>query len=435
MESVSNKGAVRILVLTNLYPPHFIGGYELICQTVVETLRERGHALAILTSDHTVASAGPESAQLPVERSLAINGLYGHPWRGFREIRWLEKRNNDALRAALARHQPDLVYVWNMGGLSKSMLFSLQARGVPTVYYLSDHWISRAAESDVWIRWWNHAGLPCTRRLLRGCLELTGARKRWDALAPTAPLQHLRFERIYFCSRALRQSTAAAGYDVGHGAVIPCPVHPRYFQGDSPPLKRQLQRLLYVGRLSADKGVLTALRALALLQGQWDGQLTICGRGDPSYVAGLQQFIREHRLNVTIKAAALDEMPHVYRTHDLLLFTSEWEEPFALTPLEAMACGRPVIGTTTGGSAELFRHRENSLTYAAGDARQLALCIREFASDFNLRVCCARTGLAEARQRFAASVIVDQIEDYLQESLRPIRRPRHFTAINSTLPA
>ena len=47
-------------------------------------------------------------------------------------------------------------------------------------------------------------------------------------------------------------------------------------------------------------------------------------------------------------------MPAVYRAHDLLLFTSEWAEPFALTPIEAMGCGLPVIGTTTGGSAELF---------------------------------------------------------------------------------
>ena len=62
----------------------------------------------------------------------------------------------------------------------------------------------------------------------------------------------------------------------------------------------------------------------------------------------------------------------VYRQHDALLFTSEWEEPFALTPLEAMACGLPVIGTTTGGSKELFRCGSNALTYTAGNHHELA---------------------------------------------------------------
>jgi hypothetical protein len=37
-------------VVTNLYPPHHIGGYELGCRDVVEKLRSRGHAMRVLTS-------------------------------------------------------------------------------------------------------------------------------------------------------------------------------------------------------------------------------------------------------------------------------------------------------------------------------------------------------------------------------------------------
>ena len=81
-----------------------------------------------------------------------------------------------------------------------------------------------------------------------------------SASAPTNPTRHLHFPRIYFCSRALRDLTAKAGYDVAHGAIIYCPVHLRYFQ--APPIQpAQVKRLLYVGRLAEDKGVMTALRA------------------------------------------------------------------------------------------------------------------------------------------------------------------------------
>ena len=45
---------MRILALTNLYPPHYLGGYELICQMVVHELRARGHEVQVLTSNHIV---------------------------------------------------------------------------------------------------------------------------------------------------------------------------------------------------------------------------------------------------------------------------------------------------------------------------------------------------------------------------------------------
>jgi len=110
-------------------------------------------------------------------------------------------------------------------------------------------------------------------------------------------------------------------------------------------------------------------------------------------------------------------MPQVYRSHDALVFTSEWEEPFALTPLEAMASGIPVIGTLTGGSIELLRHRENALTYKAGDAEELASRILELDSEPALRERMARTAHAEMA-RYDQPVITDQIESFLVETVK-----------------
>lgn len=408
---------MNILVLTNLYPPHYIGGYELICQTVVEGLRARGHAISILTSDYGLGAAGASAPESGIERTLKINGLYGHPWLPLRKLRWVEKHNNQALRRTMASVCPDLVYIWNMGGLSKSMLFTLQELGIPRVFYISDHWIIRGLRADVWLNWWNRPDSTLPRRLARHACECAGLRQRWQLLAPTNPASHLRFPRIYFCSRALRDLTAQAGYDVGHGAIIYAPIHERFLHAErrSPPTS--LSRLLYVGRLAEDKGVMTTLRALALLRERFNGRLSIYGRGDADYVNQLQRFAHEQRLEVTFSTATADQMPDIYRQHDALLFPSEWAEPFALTPIEAMACGLPVIGTTTGGSAELFRDGENALTYTAGHAGQLAERIWELASDHRLRQRCADNGFTEARARCAAPVILGQVEQYLSESL------------------
>ena len=68
-------------------------------------------------------------------------------------------------------------------------------------------------------------------------------------------------------------------------------------------------------------------------------------------------------------------MPSIYKKHDVYLYTPEWPEPFPTAPLEAMACGIPVIGTSIGGASEIFRHGENALTFTPGDVDQLAGCM------------------------------------------------------------
>jgi glycogen synthase len=108
------------------------------------------------------------------------------------------------------------------------------------------------------------------------------------------------------------------------------------------------------------------------------------------------------------------ELARIYAEHDVLIFPSEWDEPFAITPLEAAHAGLAVIGTTTGGSGELFRNRETAMTFRAGDAADCARAIRELSADrelfekisFNLRL--------EVRGKHTLEAMVDKIERSLK---------------------
>lgn len=408
---------MKILVVTNLYPPHYIGGYELRCEVVVKALRASGHDVEVLTSNHGVEVNLPQPTETGVERTFRVHGFFGHPWLGIRQLRGLEFHNNQILRKAIARFQPDVVHVWNLGGISKSLILTLQDLNIPTVFDVSDHWIARSLVGDVWLRWWNQEDPPFTHRALRTLWNALGLRSKYQAQAPTNPLRHIEFPRIYFCSAALRDITEKKGYNVGHGAVIHCPVDIRRFHGTPRSANEPLRKLLYVGRLSEDKGALTALKAMALIRDKFAGVLHLYGRGDADYEKKLREFAKNERLNVEFRSATAAEMPEVYRQHDALLFTSEWEEPFALTPLEAMASGLPVIGTTTGGSVELFRHQENALTYPAGDAGSLASQILALDRDSVFRSALASKGHQEVRAKFDESCIVPQIENYLRETV------------------
>ena len=406
---------MKILFLTNLYPPHYVGGYELVCAAVNNAMRERGHLTHVLTSNHQVKDGVAEEG---VERSLWIHGYFGHPWLNIRQLRALEFHNNQTLRAAVGRFAPDLVHVFNLGGLSKSMIVTLDRLGVPTVFYVSDHWIARGLDADVWLTWWNRSNPSVGARLLRAAWTLSGCRKAWDQVAPTMAARSIHFRRLQFCSRFLRDHTAAAGFDVQHGRVIYNSIDPARFCGSIAPPEESLRRLLWVGRFADDKGPMTALKAMEALKGRFDGGLTLCGRGDPDYTDSLADFASQRNLPVTFLEAEAAQMPGIYRSHQALLFTSEWEEPFALTPLEAMACGLPVIGTTTGGSAEIFRAGENALTYPAGNAELLAQRILELAADPALRTRIAAAGQSDVRARFSEAAIMNQTEGFLLEAVR-----------------
>ncbi|OYW77335.1 MAG: hypothetical protein B7Z37_04630 [Verrucomicrobia bacterium 12-59-8] len=402
---------MKILTLTNLYPPFYVGGYELRCAAITEALRDRGHDICVLTSDHGLESEPSPPNQSHVRRQLRIHGYYGHPWLGLGQLQHLEAHNNNTLRAAIAEFQPDVVHVWCMNGLSKSLCLTLQQIGIPTVYDVSDHWILRSLKADVWLDWWNRQEGSLASKTQRALWSISGRRKALHRIAPTNPVSDLRFPRLYFTSARLRELTAEQGYDVKHGSVIHCPVDTGHFSGS--PVTRMPKNWLWVGRLAEDKGILTALRALTLLKERFLGELHVYGKGDAGYVAMLKQFAQDNALPVTWHCATPDQMPDVYRAHDALLFTSEWEEPFALTPLEAMSCGLPVIGTLTGGSRELFRHGENALTYTAGDAAHLAEQILLLQHDAKLRHSITEKGHHEVRERFAMKPIVDQVEEFL----------------------
>jgi len=407
---------MKILYLTNLYPPHGIGGYELICGCVNRAMRERSHITRVLTSDYGAESGGAQEDKSEVERTLRIHGFFGRPWLGIRKLRALEMHNNRTLRRVIAEFRPDAVHVFNLGGISKSLAHTLQRLNVPTVYFVSDHWIAQSLAADVWMDWWNRPGRSRAQKIVRKSLELCGARALLDEAAPTAPACELEFRRIYFCSEFLRGQAVSRGYDVAHAAVIHNAVDTRRF---TPKAQRNTDcgRWLFVGRLTPEKGIRTVLRAISRLGDSFPGTLTICGRGTPELEAELRAIVETQELPVTFTEATAAQMPEIYRRHDALIFASEWEEPFALTPLEAMACGLPVIATTTGGSAELFRDGVNALTFKAGDDEDLGRQILRLRGDSSLCALVAANGCEEVRGGFREETIMDRVEKYVTDSV------------------
>jgi glycosyltransferase involved in cell wall biosynthesis len=226
------------------------------------------------------------------------------------------------------------------------------------------------------------------------------------------------FDRICFCSRALKQSAERAGFVVGHGEVIYPGITGAFF-GEIKPAAAPMKKFLIVGKLSEENGVMTALEALKIVRAaRLNVTLQIYGRGDSNYVAKLRSFVVSNQLPVEFLTVSNlnSDMAAIYKRHDVLLHTPQWAEPFPVTPLEAMGCGLPVIGSTAGGAEELFHHGENAMTFPPGDAAQLAARIQELQISPALRCQMAETAQNEVVSKFNDTVIMDQVENFLLAS-------------------
>ncbi|MEY4916955.1 MAG: hypothetical protein RL616_868, partial [Verrucomicrobiota bacterium] len=230
----------------------------------------------------------------------------------------------------------------------------------------------------------------------------------------------------HFCSDFIRQTAVKNGVAFApHNSVVAhWGIEPAEFTA-SPRPRWPVKKLLYAGQMIPEKGIHTAIAALGLLAKEnnfSDLTLSLVGGGmRPDYEKELRaqpaQLGIADRVNFLGKIPRA-ELPRVYAEHDVLIFPSEWDEPFAITPLEAIASGLNVVGTTTGGSGELFRNRETAMTFAAGDAADCARAIRELCAGQELFEKISFNARLEVRSQHTLEAMVDKIEASLLTEIR-----------------
>ena len=438
---------MTILVLSSLYPPHDAGTGDTRCLQVTEALRARGHVVRVLTSNHGV---GTEQRDAEIERRLLLQGVFGHPpVTGFHELRRLEGRNHDLLRDTVASFQPDLVLVWSLEGLPKSLIYTLPRLTLPTVYAVLDGWLAGGIRADPWLAWWARPAAPFLSALWRAVLEMSGQRNRIDLHTPTRlmpgyerlpevygtaaqlaavrpnSITAFRFERVYFASYLLKGQAERAGFQVEHAAVIYPGVNVGPYAASPRPQSAPTRKFLIVSELTPENGVMTALEAWRLLRlTHIQATLSVYGSGRSEYIAKLRSFVVTHQLPVeflTLTSTQRD-LAAIYRQHDALLHTPEWDEPFAPAPFQAMASGLPVICSRAGGLHEVVRHGETAFTYAAGDARELASRVQELQIQPALRCQVVENAQHLVFTLLSESAVTDQIEQYLEASLQSAHR-------------
>jgi glycogen synthase len=371
---------VRVLTVTNWYPPHHLGGYELSCFDVMTRLEARGHEVHVLCgdtrlgSDDSVTDADHESR---VRRSLRLyhdgDRILRPSWRDRLAI---EQQNQHELTTALREVRPDVVSIWHLAAVSHGVLTTVARSGIPVVLSICDDWLTYGLDLDAWAGPFNRS------RPRRVVGHVVGRVLGVPTVVPdVGPLGS-----YLFVTRATEErAVAGSRWAPRRRAVVWSGIDRTVFNPGDRPRPAWSWRLITTGRFDPRKGFETVIRALPLLPD--DATLACWGRGGGAERARLAAIADELGVANRVRFGALerDELAHQYRSSDVMVFPSVWEEPFGLVPVEAMACGTSVVATGVGGSAEFLVDGSNSLLVPPGDPVALASALLRLAEDPALR--------------------------------------------------
>ena len=337
---------MRVAVVSNLYPPDVLGGYELLARDVTERLRARGHDVDVICAGEGTMSEG-------CWRVLRLSRPFGSPARRDRARHALAAGLNARAIAGYlrARGRPDAVLAMSQRRLGLEPLRAFARAGAPIVATVNDDWPV--------------AYVP------RSILDRT--------LGRLATWWSLDLQQVVYLSDAVRRHVKEAGAPLPDGIVQAQGVDRLLFTPRPPRPVPRAAKLLVVGRLHPSKAPDAAIDALAELP---EATLTFAGAPvDAAYDAALRARAVERRVEDRIRwlgAVPRERLPDVYRDADVLLFPNRFEgEGQGLTYLEAMSCGVPVVAHPTGGARDLLAGSGAAIEVEACDGPSFARGVRE----------------------------------------------------------
>ncbi len=217
--------------------------------------------------------------------------------------------------------------------------------------------------------------------------------------------------------------------------VIPCGVDLERFHPDgaAAPRRRGLRRLLCVGRLVERKGIGNAIEALAQVP---DTELVIAGGAEPER---LHADPDAQRLLAIARAAGVEgrvdlrgrvdreRLPALLRSADAVV-CAPWYEPFGIVPLEAMACGVPVVAAAVGGMIDSVVDGVTGVHVPPRDPERLAATLNALLVDPAACDAYGRAGVRRARRLYDWERIATATLDVYARLARRAPRPRRRRA-------
>jgi D-inositol-3-phosphate glycosyltransferase len=295
----------------------------------------------------------------------------------------------DALAECFALNPPDVVHAhfWMSGWAARRALATTPSGPAPL--FVTFHALGVVKR--------RHQGSADTSPADRDQVELGLAREA---------------DRIIATCRDEVQELTALGADASRISVVPCGVDLDLFTpapdpGSHPEREDERPfRVLSVGRLVPRKGFGDAIEAIAAVP---DAELLIAGGPEQARMEGHPEVTRllgvASRHGVSDRVRLLGpvprrSMPVLLRSVDVVV-CAPWYEPFGIVPLEAMACGVPVVATAVGGLLDTVVDQVTGLHVPPRDPAALSAALNHLRAHPEQRRAYGEAAAARVGQRFS----------------------------------
>lgn len=385
---------MRFCHVTTFYPPWNFGGDGIAIRTICEALANRGHEVDVVHCVDAYELRGHRAVRQPADSSRVRRHAIRSPLGRLSPLITQQTGRPGPKRQQLEKILADgydVVHFHNISLIGGPGVLPL-SRAPVTLYTTHDHWLLCPTH----VLWKNRSG-PCDRPTCLTCSLRSGI-----------PPQAWRYTNLL--ERGLRHVDAllcpsdySAQRHRAAGITRPIHVH-RWFprvgaEPDKPirgPATETDPRPLfaYSGRLVASKGVEALLEAFAPRP---DYRLVLAGDGALAGPLRRRFQAAEHiRFAGEVHAAELERL---LRRATAVIVPSWGPEVLALSAVEALACGTPVIVRRAGGSAESVELTGGGLIYDRPE--QLMPLVDRLAADSRLRATLAARALTGCRLHFS----------------------------------
>ncbi|PST82802.1 phosphoheptose isomerase [Pedobacter yulinensis] len=209
--------------------------------------------------------------------------------------------------------------------------------------------------------------------------------------------------------------------------IVPCGFNPEeFFPVDKQVARKQLgladdeQVILQLGRMVPRKGIDNVIRALPHVTGNKALKLIVVGgQTDDAEMLRLKAIARD--LQVTHQVVfegskQRRELSMYYNAADIFV-TTPWYEPFGITPLEAMACGTPVIGANVGGIKYTVQEGKTGYLVTHNSPHELARRLTDLLGDDAKRLKMGAEAIKRVNRNFTWEKVALQVSGVYQRVL------------------
>ena len=390
---------MRLLAITNLYPPQELGGYGRSIADFVWGLQELGHSVQVVSTDAPylgpAAPTGPSGE--PVDRGLKLKGSYDGGVRPIQDSVTRERidaANRACLQAWLSQGTWDGVLLGNLDLLGPELLTPLLAAQIPIQH---------------------HVGFVS------------------PPYHPSAYPRHGRY-KLVAASQTVRQSLIQAGLPLEPDAVVYPGARTELFGEAATGMPRPLPadgsparplKVCFAGLLMASKGAHTVVEALIQLRQRGiHAQATMAGgEFQAGYRQQLEQLLEQAGLGGSVQFVGQLQrraLARMFALHHVGIFPSIHPEAFGIVAAEMQASGLVLVSSGVGGAAELVESNVSGLLFEPGNAASLAGRLEELARSPAKAQQLAGNGAEQSRIRFNMLASARQLAGGFQAAASPV---------------